>query len=597
MRGFGRVGLVILAFFNPLITLPLLAYVGINIARRRVADGRRESDPTYEAPFERRQRVREERQRSRDMGRRMAQEYTWLRGWDPTMLPHDMKMNLCDPDAVRFDCAGISGLVRGEKHGADVRYTFPLRDESHADAMAQEVKASGGMASVFVDSDGKYKVSASNAALINELAKKAYPASVEEVDREVRTVRQWVVDGCSSYAEAEAKLKAMKDADLSLVPVRSFTSVTASVGGEVSEYSDGAPLGKDDIALPFGSFIVTEVESIRRSAKVTVPADVEDDRLADYVLDHFDGAKRDRSSETVVKDVRFEDGTPQMDARSLVDEDGTVLLVRDDPAAALSGLKASVYLDSVEEASAFLSGGVIPAGSFLVVDREGVSVPDGKIAVDVEMDGDLLSKVALQGEASPSLVSKMESLGVSQDRYKAAVLEQMASGPGCTVILEEAVDAVRAKISGVRIGEIGDRLANARLPQLKGEDMQRWLKDAAAIQAVSITVDAKRGELRVDTVVNNVHRAETRKLTDSEVMALSARGRISKAEMKDIVMQLHPDIFKTYSVGGKSLFVDPLDDYIRGRSPRTSAEVLKEKAALRKAEGEKKGKSAGPRIS
>ena len=268
-----------------------------------------------------------------------------------------------------------------------------------------------------------------------------------------------------------------------------------------------------------------------------------------------------------------------------------------DPAAALSGLKASVYLDSVEEASAFLSGGVIPAGSFLVVDREGVSVPDGKIAVDVEMDGDLLSKVALQGEASPSLVSKMESLGVSQDRYKAAVLEQMASGPGCTVILEEAVDAVRAKISGVRIGEIGDRLANARLPQLEGEDMQRWLKDAAAIQAVSITVDAKRGELRVDTVVNNVHRAETRKLTDSEVMALSARGRISKAEMKDIVMQLHPDIFKTYSVGGKSLFVDPLDDYIRGRSPRTSAEVLKEKAALRKAEGEKKGKSAGPRIS
>ena len=136
--------------------------------------------------------------------------------------------------------------------------------------------------------------------------------------------------------------------------------------------------------------------------------------------------------------------------------------------------------------------------------------------------------------------------------------------------IREALSLDDAKVNGVSIDEFSERMTEGdRFTRFsEPKQVKDWLEDAARIQSVSVTVDLKNAVLRVESVIDNNRRIEERKLTADEVKSLAKRGDISRTEAKDLLMQIHPSIFKSYvAPDGGALFVDPVAAMIGGKVP------------------------------
>ena len=110
----------------------------------------------------------------------------------------------------------------------------------------------------------------------------------------------------------------------------------------------------------------------------------------------------------------------------------------------------------------------------------------------------------------------------------------------------------------------------------------QWSREAAEINAVSIEIDVKNREMRISSSVGEGRSVKVERfpMTEEQLDALSRRGAITRLESKELLMQLHPDYFKTFSDGkGQSLFDDPLGAFYRGEKPT----VKKEQAVTRQA--------------
>lgn len=606
----------VLVIVAPWAFWPLLA--GAVVARvirrsRERREQRRREQASGDRPLSRRERrrqARENRRRAVQARRDQAVEYSPKYGWNVDLLPSDMSASFMEGQKgnAYFRCAGIDDLVTGTPLGKDVNYSFKLTDMTKLDELKRKAGMYNGAAAVEMRS-GDWMVRASNAAAINELAKAAFPQRTHDVTREVMHTRQYRIEGMKSYDEALAYFKAKRD---ELIPANSFVTVRDVVDGETMRTSNGTELSP--VSLPVGTFIISETETDRYKGEVKLHDNRFRDRdeMLEAARQSFSAGESTRLPGSVPGELSVSDSTPERVERYLSDEYGNHVGLVSPDGPDYKALRAYVICEDVDALAQVLNAGELPEGALVVASREAPSVREGQFYVELERSGDVRSLLGIQGEASPGFAAKCESLGIGAEQRDASLLmDEVARNGYASCVLKGKVGLERANVNGVPVRDIADRLSSTRLDRLDREAAGTWIRDASRIQAVSVTVDPKRAELRITSVVGDVQKVETRKMTDREVTEFSRRGKVSRAEMKDLLMQVHPDYFRSYSVVGKGtyhgLYEDPVRDFLAGRRPASVPEVKarmqearRERQALRKAAEPKRKaaprKGTGPKV-
>lgn len=587
------------AIAMPVLVLAAAAYAYNTYSKRKVALGADNAvDRWLEGRVQKRQMKRQEKQTMEER-RARAVEYDRKGGWIIGKLPEGMqadftKVDPNNPGVVPFRCAGIDGLVTGVAKGKDVDYFFKLDDLSKEEALARKAALYNGSAKVVREADGLY-VHADHADAINELAKAAYPESKHVLESEIVFGRHFVVDGCSSYDEAVEKFKANRGA-YSCAETYCFFNDTIDGKLTTAERNEGKPFG--GASLPLGSYVVTEEEVSLYRQEIAVPGNLKtEEEIKAFVLDASSA-----TSEHEVKDddrvgLHLKDGTLKDIPRTFRDENGKELTLHGPDDKLITGSKVYLVCKDMDTLSEVLNGGEIPSGSYVVMERNAPAPGPGEFVLEVDNDGDLRSMLSVQGGASPAFVARCESMGVSTDQLDASRLCSAIESDGyAALMLKEAVSLDKVKVNGVRVDEIAERMSNDRLTKLDRKTLGQWIEDAGKIESVTLTVDPKMGSVRIESVVDGVHRLEERPMSEKEMRALGSRGMISRSELKDLLMQLNPGRFGSYRDGrGGGVFLNPFEAFVDGKKPVLSEEYRRVRAEARKAsasQGQKQNRSS-----
>jgi len=574
------------ALAAPALVLAAGAYVYNTYSRRQEALGKENAvDAWFEERVQKRL-LRQQEKQTMEARRARAVEYDRKGGWIIGRLPEGMQADFSavDPDnpgVVPFRCAGIDGLVKGVAKGKDVDYLFKLDDPSKEEAVARKAALYNGSAKVVKEAGGVY-VHADHADAINELAKAAYPESKHVLESEIVFGRHYVVDGCSSYGEAVEKFKANRGA-YTCAETYCFFNDTMDGKLTTADRSEGKPFG--GASLPLGSYVVTEEEVSLYRQEIAVPGNLKtEEEIKAFVL----GASSATSEHEVKDDDRvglhLKDGTLKDIPRTFRDLDGKELTLHGPEDKLITGSKVYLVCKDMDTLSEVLNGGEIPSGSYVVMERNAPVPASGEFVLEVDNDGDVRSKLAVQGEASPSFVARCESMGVSAEQLDASRLASAIESDGyAALVLKEAVSLDKVKVNGVRVDEIAERMANDRLTKLDRKTLGQWIEDAGKIEAINLTVDPKAGMVRITSVVDGVQKIEQRPLSEKEMRALGSRGVISRSELKDLFMQLNPGRFASYGDGsGNSIFGDVFQSFVEGRKPVLSEEYRRTRAEARR---------------
>lgn len=488
-------------------------------------------------------------------------EYDRRRGWNVSALPLDMIPDLSgrDRSTAMFTCAGIGGLVRGVASGGSVTYSFSVGDEARALEIQRKAGAFPG-ARVERSPGGGFIVSAPGAAAINELAKAAFPLTAGRVEREVRLGRQYVMRGYGSYDEA---LSAFRDGLDRPAPENTYVAVTDSVDGKAARSDDGVRL--EPAELPEGVFIINEEEVSRFAGRVSFPYG--DVSARDAALEAWTPSVDDRMDVPRQERTVISDGTPPGVTRVVPvagDDGGTVNLALSG-AEALLGLSPYIEVGDASSLGRLLCDGAAPCGAGVVLSGSVPPPSGGRFYVELPRSAGTVSSLRPVSGVSDAFVERCAAAGIPATEAGACLLWNEVRDKGSArAVLTDPVPLDGALVNGVPAAVVAERLSSWRLPSLAGRDLETWLSDAGKIQAVNITVDVKRAEMRVVSVVDDTQKVETRKLSDKELRAFSERGKLDRAEMRDLLMMAHPDYFRSYSRGGRSVVDDPVGAFLLG---------------------------------
>lgn len=507
-------------------------------------------------------------------------------GWRLSGVPLDMKLERQDGvvlHSATFEAAGIKGLVKARHNVFSDRasYSFGVDDLDMALKVQDYVRENHLDARVNRRGDDGYEVSCSDIMTVDTLAKLAYPKKSVSVDREVTLVQQYVVVGVASYAEALEKFKADRSCGRF---VNSYVMNTDYVDGETKGVvsKNGKPLGLDynEGRLHVGSYIIDEKEITRLSGTLEVPAFY--DTVPSSALKQF-GTRTPGVS--VSSEKEYTDGTPEGMKRYFVPKNGFCATFKDshDPSVVVSdGLYANVVFDSVGQMMSVVRDGVLDSGSEVIVSREPLSLANGKYVLSIPLSTDVVRESICLQEALPEHVAELAqklSLDERDVEYSRIAAEASASRNGramCELRQPVRMDTLAvgfSEINGVDLDVVRDLLSSSgKIPDLSEEMVSQWLKESTEIRSVSMKLDPERSVLFIRSAVGDTKmKTEEISLTPEQMMSFIARGgveELSVAEMKDVLMRLHPGYFKVYSDGkGQSVFADPLGDFLSGRKP------------------------------
>lgn len=525
-------------------------------------------------------------------------EWTLRKGWDFRQIPLDMKADMSRGDSmeVKFTCAGIDGLVTGKARllgGAD--FSFEVPDESTATKIQKESGRSLGNVDVERTPGGRYVVSSRSARDINEAAKLAFPVREVDVRQEMTVVRQYKVSGFGSFEDAAGYVRSNGDA---LKADNVFIENSEIVDGRRTVSSNGRRLESADLGgvLPAGTFIVTEEEVTAHAGKVSVPLNAGKDAVLAAVHAGFvPGAS---NAVSVEEPVKYSDGLPAGVVRTFTLEDGrnvTLGDIRD-----LSSMKALVICTSFEKAREVAAGDISKGTCIYIGKGVSESPSDGMWPVVLDVDSDLLSRLSLSGDVGTADRARLESMGYSADSVLVGALSSRLPDSGVPepVPLRHALTLGGARIGGVPVSELSERISNASLPSLDADSLRRWAENAGHIQSVTFSLDTKTGMLRVTSVVDGVSNSEERPCTPDEMEAFASRGQLTQCEMKDLLMQSHPDYFSIYSRNGKGMYADPVGDFLKNVCPsdNPSREPAREKLLREGLEQGLRRRKEGPKM-
>lgn len=548
------------------------------------------------------------RSEARTVGRQAA-----LRrgGWKQEGLPLDMTCDFVDGRRALFGAAGIDGLIRGERGLlSGEKYSFDVPDIRSAERLQSFLSRSDVSGSVTRSEDGRFEVSSSSLEDINTLAKEAFPKVRVEVEREVVRGCQYIVDGAASYEEAVERFRSDPSTGRYL---GSYYSIKESLDGEVLPLRmDGTKV--DAAVFPdgmkAGSYIVSEEEVTKVTGQMAVPANIAKEDYGEFANMHFSSRSPGVSVESF---ERLEDGTPEGVGRYFVkDVDGHPVALRDpgDPKIlAEDGLKGYVLMPSEEQVTEFVNRGTLPEGTFVSVSAEPPRF-DGEHGALVELDLQdkrVLAAVACgYGELPASVQAAMDRYGVDPDTLSYSCLVDKVRREGSAgLFLVSGLDeetVAESRFNGLRFSELEERLTSEdRLPLSYAKALE-WSREAAEINYVNLEIDIGKMEMRISSSVGDgsTMKVERYPITDKDIESLSKRGAISKAESKELLMQLHPDYFRTFSDGkGQSVLEDPLGAFFRGEKPalKKDAKPVKGQEAAQKQERKRTLENKPPRTA
>lgn len=545
---------------------------------------------------ERRMNKREmklERALRRERRRTYREHFSNVHGWKAESFPPGMVANVGRPHdaSITLDACGVKGLVTATRDGLFTRdrsdtdrvmFSFPLQKESQAMEVKEMIESSGSDAKLVRGRDGVFRVQTRDAYLCASLAQQVWPQQNLEFSREVVGVRQYVVEGCASFEEAQRKFEENRG---DYAPVNCFTTMRTSLGGEtVSEESSGRLLDRASVVtLPTGAYVVTESSVTADSALIRIPGDLHHpEDVARFACSQFENnlvERGERRTETVLAD-----GTPEGVARSAAGHAPEFSLgaAEFDAISELGrrGLKAWVMVDSVEALRELASGGQVPGGAMVSLGYDAPRSPQGGMVVEIPVDS--REMVLRLGGADG------EQTGVGT---YAEMLSRLESEDMITVRSNGGIPLAGARVDGMEFVPLGQRVCSDRLDAIGIERLKDWMRDAAQIQSVTYTIDPAKEEMRITTTVDGASRTERLPLSGEDIRALEYRGVFSKTELKDFVLQTHPEYFRTYAAARpsgdakvRSIYKDPARDFVRGVRPerRSSASAAKELKEERK---------------
>ena len=603
-----RAGIFLLAISaGPVFALPMLGsvalgglgawYVGKKVDEF-VGDG-------SESPKEARARRREQ---LLSASQRIGREAAFLRGnWKIDGLPLDMTCDRVSGREAVFGAAGIPGLIRASRSllGKE-EYSFDVPDLETASRLRSFMERSGIEGNVSRSEGEGFTVTAFSLNDVNILAKEAFPRKKVNIEREVVEGRQYLVTGVRSYEEAVQKYQSDP---LSAEYVSYYSSVRDTVDGVLQPpLANGTKVDKSMYpdGLPAGSYIVSEEQVSRLSGQLDIPADVDRKNYGTYVSKYFESGTSGVSSE---QSERLENGTPEGLSRYFVkDVDGHHVEVRNPNDKSVlfdDALKAYVVLYSEEQVTEFINRGTLPEGTFVSVSAEAPKTKDSAVVLELDLqDERVLNAVHFEPELPASVQVALDGCGVEQDIVSYSCLVDKVRSEGSVGLFlgsEIGEDVIAdSRFNGLRFSELEDHLTSDKSLELGYERAMQWSREAAEINSVKIEFDVKNMEMKVMSSVgaSSSVKVERYPLSEQQLESLSVRGAVSRQEAKDLLMQLHPDYFKTYSDGnGGSLLEDPLGSFFRGEKPKVKKGVSSTHKATpaKKAEVRQQAKPASSR--
>lgn len=530
--------------------------------------------------------------------------------WNLRDLPFDMYPRDLSSKETYFTCAGIENVVKAkvlDGRGRKVAFSIVTDSADKAQQISDYIAQNGLIGNkVMRTADGKYEIESDNAIDISAIVKQFYPPRTMCVEREMATTKQFIVSGCKTYEEAVAKFQQNR---MAYSPANIYQTMQDTVDGVKAPLAS-SPNILNPASLEAGSFIINEtsVEVFSKNITFNGGIDCTDEALrseasAAYTLD---GMSRDND---LVEDkcrVEITDGL-QEEVSRYVNLDGNTMFVRTskDTDVSLTGASLVFRFKSEEDMQSYLSGNIPTKGMVAFIDTK-PEVRDGEYMVTVPLTNELMKSIKPVEDSAEKMYAKYASAGLSKkDCEYACILDDICREDGgySTVKLADNIEFGEALVNGVPVADFKARREeqeqSERFSAFRDEkQQQQWLKDAASIKAVSINLDLKTQELVItSSVVNDKDESftkiERRRLSEDEAYEMQRRGDISKAEAKDLLMMMHPDYFKTYSVDGKPMYKDPLAAFIKNVKPEAVDYSSKKKNTQAKAvsETEKKART------
>lgn len=567
--------------------------------------------------------------RRKDLKRRRAQNpyFDGRHGsWNLGSVPPAMRPAVGPgaSDVQKFSVDGMKDVIvarargfSGGKKEPEVDFAFTVKDSRVAERLHSAVngkefaeKYGPGAGSFRYDSaSDTFEFMFRDPSAAVEMVRMAYPRGTVEIEMNRDVTRQYVVRGCASFEEAARRVG---EAGASLLPSNVYSVTGVTVGGVTDVTREGSRLSPDSVEA--GTYVVDVTENSRCGGKMLHAGEVDGAAVARArfrlaaeaagcpVVDAEPGTEiaAKPGAEPVVSD-----GLAGGAAARHIEVDGMRIPVLDAGQAAgllgSPGCAVRVHgVDGLRNLSG--RGGILPGDT---VDLSLAS--DGGPAtynVTVGSTPDLLKKLTPSSLADEEARARYAGILTEEEISSSLVAGRLRSEGRSVARSESAVNLSEMYVDGVPAEEVRDRLSNGRLPALSDDArMKAWLEDAAHIKSVTCSVDAGERMMTVTVQVDNVVTTENTKLTDDDLRSLSKRGKIDSAELKDMIMQEHPDFFRTYSDGkGNPVVKDPVKSFLSGRKPEyVMASAKRGEEEARKAEREKIGhpkakKRAGMKI-
>ena len=585
-----RAAVIVAAFaVGPFFALPALGSLVAGLVGARYVG--KKVDGYMKASKEERAQQREAlRGQAKSVASKVGRQTAFaLGGWKVDGLPLDMTCDVVNRNEAVFGAAGIDGLIRASRSllGKE-EYSFDVPDLESATRLQSFIERTDVNGKVSRNGDGTFSVTTSTAVEANMLAKEAFPKTKVAVEREVVEGRQYIVYGAASYEDAMKKYQADPD---SASYLGYYSSVRDTVDGVPQEAStDGRRIDKSNYAdgMRVGAYVINVEDVKTLSGVVEVPANVGKESLAVYASGLL-GTKTPGVS--VASSERYAEGTPEGVSRYFVkDVDGHRVDLRDPSDGAVlaeDGLKAYVIMRSEDQVKEFVGRGTLPEGTFVSISADAPAVGEKDVVVELDLQDERVLRALRYDAGLPASVQvALDGYGVDPDTVSYSCLVDKVRRDGSVGLFldgelgEEVV--ADSRFNGLRFGELEDRLTDERFVELGYERAMQWSREAAEINTVSIEIDVKNREMRISSSVGEGRSVKVERfpMTEEQLDALSRRGAITRLESKELLMQLHPDYFKTFSDGkGQSLFDDPLGAFYRGEKPT----VKKEQAVTRQA--------------
>lgn len=527
--------------------------------------------------------------------------------WDLRSLPLDMypTIGICDNNNAMFSCCGVENVVYGSVTRdllgrQKAEFSMVIKDQSKAQDVADTIARNGllGTKVVRMGSD-EFKVVSDNAVDISTLVKQFYPPRSFEVAREVSTTRQFVVSGCATYEDALKEFKENRHRygkpDSVLVESQNIID-----GHREPKVSSG--FGLEPQELPLGSFVINETTSEYFSRNVTVNGgvDMTDEAMRSDAAAAVSFVADDKVEDRCSHEPSYSNGLQGQKVASMIEIDGekVELLRRDSSRLAMTGACIYVPFTSQEELLSVLSGKASLKGRMVLLDKEAPELRDGEFLLKVPADAGLLSSLRLRGTESEDLLGRYGHLGITgEDIDRTLVCRDIDKYGYVSAEVSGDVDLSRALVNNVPAGELNDRLSRlvkeGRADSLNDKGAETWLREAQLIKSVKMDLDFRNRRLILTSIVQSDGayntKSEYKELTMQQMDRLSRQGAASQAELKDLVMRLHPDFFSLYqNPDGSSRYEDPILDFVQGRSPKVRET---KKAEASEAKTEKKVKA------